>query len=57
MREKLARWLRTYKLNEVEVYDQNEDGIIPWEACSQEIKNYWLNDADQVIAIVTKDNK
>jgi len=50
--EKIARWLRVYKLNEVEVADTTEDGIVPWDKCSQEIKNRWLADAREILALI-----
>ena len=52
--EKVARWLRTYKLGEVEVEDPAEgrNGIIPWGKCHQETKNRWLADAREILALI-----
>ena len=50
--EKVARWLRTYKLGEVEVEDPAEDGIVPWDKCHQETKNRWLADAREILSLI-----
>jgi len=52
MREKVARWLRTYKLNEVEVDDPTDDGIVPWDESSQQTRVYWLRDADKILTLI-----
>ncbi len=50
LREQLGRWLRTYKLNEVETDDHLvEDGITPWDKISQNTRNYWLKDANLIL--------
>jgi len=56
MREKIARWLREYKLNEVEVDNpEAEDGIIKWDKASGATKGYWLKDADQILALIAEE--
>ena len=46
-REKIARWLRTYKLGEIEVDAPTDDGIVPWDKASEKTRDYWLKDADR----------
>lgn len=50
VREGIARWLRTYKLNEIEVAAlEVEDGIATWERC--DTKEFWLRDADKLFSL------
>ncbi len=46
LREKIARWLRCYKLEEIEGI--GVDDIISW----QFTKDYWLEDATQILALI-----
>jgi len=48
LKEKLARWLRPFMLNEIE----GVDGITPWEQCGQDTKDYWLRQADKILAFL-----
>ena len=55
MKEEIARYLRTYKLNEVEA--DTEDGIVPWDKCSYSTRMYWLKDAGQILSLIIKRGK
>ena len=55
MIEKIARWLRVYKLQEVEVDNETEDGIVPWDKASQETRDFWLKDTKELLALISED--
>jgi len=55
MIEKIARWLRVYKLQEVEVDNETEDGIVPWDKASQETRDFWLKDTKELLALISEE--
>ena len=57
MREQIARWLRTYKLGEVEVNNPTieNDGIAPWDKTTQIIRDFWLTDAKELLAQISEE--
>jgi len=48
---KFARWLRTFTLKEVEVENPTieNDGITPWDKARQECRDYWVEEARQIL--------
>ena len=55
MIEKIARWLRVYKLQEVEVDNETEDGIVPWDKASQETRDFWLKDTKELLTLISEE--